>query len=171
MIIKIKQHLIEEGIVDHFKKHYGKYLAGAGVLGAGVGALNLAGKGYLGVENQDFVQDHVVPVVHDMRAESLMDKNQAVINSYSKAIRTDNVLGPEEVASTAYKQSFVEPGTYTSAVKNSAAGVLAGISGLDRTEAINYAIRHPVDSLGRGLHYGAKGIEGVANGVADRFKN
>lgn len=171
MIIQVKKTLIEEGVVDHVKRNYGKYLAGVGALGLAGGALNLAGRGYLGVDNQDFVQDHVVPIVHDLRAEALTDGNQAKINSYAKAIRTDNVLGPEEIASTAQKQSYVEPGTYTSAIKNTSADMLAKISGLDRTEAITYGIRHPIDALGRGLHYGAKGIEGVANGVADRFKN
>jgi aromatic ring hydroxylase len=166
MIIKVKQTLIEEGVVNHFKQNYGKYLAGAGALG--LGALNLAGRGYLGVENQDYVQDKIVPIVHDLRAGALMDDNQSTINSYAKAAKIDNILGPEELSDTANKQSYVEPGTYTSTAKNTAASLLSNISGLDRTEAINYGIRHPIDSLGRGLHYGVKGIQGVVKGVTDR---
>ena len=170
MIYQVKKHLIEEGIVDHVKNNYGKYLTGAGIIGAGIGAANLAGRGYLGVENQDKIQDFVVPIVHNLNAEALSDKFQADVDSYTKAIKTDNVLGPEAVADAAEKQSYVEPGTYTSAIKHGAANVLSGITGLNRTEAINYGIRHPIDALGRGLHYGAKGIEGVADGVADKFR-
>ena len=112
MIIKVKQTLIEEGVVNHFKQNYGKYLAGTGALG--LGALNLAGRGYLGVENQDYVQDKIVPIVHDLRAGALMDDNQSTINSYAKAAKIDNILGPESLSDTANKQSYGAPGTSSS---------------------------------------------------------
>ncbi len=70
----IKQYLMEEGIVDHVKNNYGKYLAGAGVIGAGVLGGNLSNA----VEGAELGAGYV-----DGRGGDLIDQAKAgVIGAY-----------------------------------------------------------------------------------------
>jgi len=69
----IKQYLVEEGVVDHVKNNYGKYLAGAGALG--VGAIYANGDVSQAIDDARIGAAYV-----DGRGGDLIDQGKAAIS-------------------------------------------------------------------------------------------
>lgn len=144
MKINIKTHLLQEGVVDHLKRNWGKYTTGAAA--AGLSGLYAAGQGALGVEAQDAVQDFGEYTAHDLENAAVKNTMQgykdAAVEVYS---RPDNLIGTtgEHTLDT---QNLIQKEHYLAAAQNGLAKGLRGITSMsEEPGSSNFAIRHPLD--------------------------
>ncbi len=165
MKIEIKKTLMEEGIVDHVKNNWGKYAGGVGA--AGLGATYAAGQGLLGVDAQDAVHDSGANLIMGLKTGAAHDETEADVSSTIDVLkRPDNILGPNKLSDTIDYQHNIEPGTYTSPIKDAAGNAVAKLTGLDSAnEQINYGIRNPMDAGKLAGRYSVGHLTGAIDGL------
>ncbi len=149
MIIDIKNHIIEEGIVDHLKNNYGKYVAG--LAAAGTAGTYAAGKGLLGVEAQDAVQDFAGEASADLHnastANAITAKLQAANEVFSKP---DNLISNWDHNGDTYDyQHSIQKENALSHAQDTASNVIKKVTSMDQEpDQTNFTVRHPIVSAG-----------------------
>lgn len=149
MIINIKHHILEEGIVDHLKNNYGKY--GAGLAGAGVAGTYAAGKGLLGVEAQDAVQDFGAEASENLHnaatANGITAKLQAANEVFS---RPDNILSNWDQNTNTYDiQHNIQKENALAHAQDITSDAIKNVTSMDQEpDKTNFMVRHPIVSAG-----------------------
>jgi len=154
MKIDIKKYLLEEGIVDHLKNNYGKYIVG-GAAGA-LGATYAAGQGYLGVDAQDSVQDYIGDVSQNLKNEARYhDLNSTIDSIKDVTYKPDNIINPENYDN--YKemlttQKMINPETWEGKSKLLLSKGLSKLGNIEGPpETTNFTIRNPIVSSGQAI--------------------
>ncbi len=144
MEIQIKELLLEGRILDHVKRNWGKY--GAGATAAGLGTVYAAGQGILGVDAQDTVQDFGGEVSQDLENSAIIDQGynsrDALIKTFS---RPDNLVSNwDENKETLDNQKNIQSEEYTSQIKNTLADGIRKITNMDgEPDQTNFMVRNP----------------------------
>ena len=147
----------------------GKIAAGLGA-GAALGGTSLAGRGYFGVEPQDWVHDKVAPMYTALKGKSAYNDGYASSAATGQVLtRNDNLVGTGDTLATLEYQILRQPEFHTSKLYNKSADALASVAGLNKDEAINYVIRNPMDATNLGSKYITSKASGYYDGMMDNI--
>jgi hypothetical protein len=143
MTINIKEHLLEEGIVDHLKNHKGKYFAGL----AGAGLLKAGAEGYLGVEAQDSIQNFAGEAAGKLENDAVYNDTNSNIKAMTQVFsKPDNLLSNwDENANTLKIQKAINPQYWKSLGEDTLAKGIRGVSNMDQQpDTTNFVVRNPL---------------------------
>lgn len=158
MQVNIKQLLLEGKVLDHMKRNWGKYTTGA--VGAGLGGIYAAGKGALGVDAQDAVQDWAGEAAGDLENAARYNNTQASLDAAKETFsRPDNLLTNWDKNSDTYDfQRSIQKEGYLANAQNGLARGIRHLTSMDgQPDTSNFVVRNPVTSAGlqvdKGLAY------------------
>lgn len=152
MKIQIKKQLLQEGVVDHLKRNWGKYALGVGA----AGSIYAAGQGAFGVEPQDEVQDWGANVANQLENRAQGNNVQGYEDAaYETYLKPDNIYGKLtddptfDTSPTFAYQNALQKEHQLANLQNGTANAIRSLTGTEgNPDTTNYIIRHPIDNIG-----------------------
>ena len=143
--MSIQNETIKEKLVRHINNNRGKYGTAAGI-GGTVGAINLAGNGYLGVRAQDMVHDVAYPLSQNLQINALRNGTTAKIDPYIDVYKKkDNLISNEDNDQLLAAEQVLQKENIPAAASFIGSKLVSGLSGLDQNEKLNYMLRNPIN--------------------------